>query len=195
MRYAIDHKDKSRQKILSSASRLIRSHGIGRVSVAAAMNDAGLTHGAFYAHFNSKDELIAESIRHSMNETIGHLRDVASSAKAGTEFKAVVQSYLSEEHLSKPWLGCAVAHLCQEAARSSPAIRAAMTDRIATMISFISEFMPQKKPQARSTAAQGAYSAMVGALNLARAVEDPEEGRRILNAAKATVLGLSCPEN
>jgi TetR/AcrR family transcriptional regulator, transcriptional repressor for nem operon len=190
MRYPADHKDLSRQRILLSASRLIRARGIDGVSVAAAMKDAGLTHGSFYAHFASKDALVAQSIRYAMNEVIGRLRDLARESPDRPPLEVVVEAYLSDAHLAQPWSGCAVASLCQEVDRASPAIRRAMEERVNDMLDFLAGYVPLNDSSERADVARALYAVMLGGLDLAKAVQDRKARQAILAAARRVALEL-----
>ena len=187
MRYAPDHKDRSRAKILSSASRMLRRDGIEGVSVAAAMKDAGMTHGAFYAHFSSKDELVAESIRFALDETMERLRDAAVNAKNESPLAAIVAAYLTESHLRKPWNGCATAALGQEAARSSPQVRLAMADKVDGLIDLIAEYPPGDSKKTRRSVAQAIYATMVGAIVIAMTYDKKSRQQDILESARNSI--------
>jgi TetR/AcrR family transcriptional regulator, transcriptional repressor for nem operon len=191
MRYAPDQKDRSRLKILTSASRMLRRDGIEGVSVGAAMKDAGMTHGAFYAHFASKDDLVAESIRFALDETIDRLRNAALEATNEPPLSAIVATYLNESHLRKPWNGCATASLGQQAARSSPQIRSAMANKVDELIDLIAEYTPGANKKARRSLAQAIYATMVGAIVIAMAYDKRSQQQDILESARESISAMT----
>src|ERR1700751_3330671 len=98
MRYRPEHKAEVHQKIVKDASRRVHAEGLNGAAVAAVMRDTGLTHGGFYKHFESKDELLLESLREAFREMIDNLAGVAEQAPPGTGWKAIVKTYLSAEY-------------------------------------------------------------------------------------------------
>src|SRR3954465_10022797 len=98
MRYRPDHKAEIHQQIVNDASRRVRAEGLNGAAVAAVMRDTGLTHGGFYKHFRSKDELLLESLREAFGEIIASLMKAAEQGPAGSAWKAIVKTYLSAEH-------------------------------------------------------------------------------------------------
>jgi TetR/AcrR family transcriptional regulator, transcriptional repressor for nem operon len=190
MRYAPDHKDRSRARILSSASRLLRRDGIDGMSVAAAMKDAGLTHGSFYAHFDSKDELVAESIRFAVDETIGHMRAAVASPGNVSPLHAIINWYLSEGHLKKPWAGCAAALIGQQAVRSSATVKSAMAERVGMLIEFIATYTPGENEKSRRVLAQAICSTMLGGVVIASMYEEKAQREAILASARDGVWAM-----
>lgn len=186
MRYTPDHKERSRERILSSASQLMRCKGIDAVSVATAMKEAGMTHGAFYAHFQSKDDLVAESIRFALDKTIARLRDAVAAAPNEPPLKVILASYLTESHLRNTSNGCATASMGQQAARSSPLIRQAMAEKIDKMVDFIAMHCQGSESKKRATA-HTIYSMMVGTIVLAMNYEDPDRQREILESGRENI--------
>ena len=117
MRYRPEHKAEIHQKIVKDASRRVRAEGLNGAAVAAVMRDTGLTHGGFYKHFGSKDDLLTESLREAFREIVDTWVDAAEQSPNKTAWKAIVKAYLSPEHCEHPEHGCPVAALAPELAR------------------------------------------------------------------------------
>lgn len=167
----------NRQKILDAASRLFRDRGYDDVTVAEVMAAAGLTHGGFYGHFASKEELIAETLSYTLARAPGADRDLASYADA----------YLSPAHRDHRDRGCAVAALGGETVRQSAEARAAMTESLRRQITRFTETAPGASAAERRQAAIASWAAMVGGIVLARLADDPKLSDEILRATRAWV--------
>src|SRR5580693_2781609 len=124
MRYRPEHKAKVHQKIVKDASRRVRAKGLTGAAVSAVMQDAGLTHGGFYKHFGSKDELLIESLSEAFREIVDRLAQAAEKSPPGTAWKAIVKAYLSPEHCDHAECGCPMAALAPELARADKAMKA-----------------------------------------------------------------------
>jgi TetR/AcrR family transcriptional repressor of nem operon len=174
----------TRRAILSIAARIILERGPDRVGIAEVMREAGLTHGGFYAHFASRDALVAEAIR-SMFEG-GRQKFMARvGARTGPEaLKAWIDSYVSREHRDNPGGGCAMAALLSDMARLEPAARAAFDDGIRGIVSRLSAHLPAA---AEEHAVSSLMAEMAGAVALARAVSDPPLSDRILKTSRAAL--------
>src|SRR5580698_836828 len=118
MRYRPEHKAEIHQKIVKDASRRVRTEGITGAAVSAVMRDAGLTHGGFYKHFGSKDELLMESLSEAFREIADRLVDAAERSQPETAWKAIVKAYLNLEHCDHTEFGCPLAALAPELARA-----------------------------------------------------------------------------
>jgi AcrR family transcriptional regulator len=151
------------------------------------MEEAGLTHGGFYAHFESRDAMLAEALDEAANESLDRLAKAADLAKAEDALEATVDSYLSDRHLAEPEKGCTVAALGSEAHRQSPEVRRVMTRRVREMADLIERQMPGWGKTNRHDDALAVMSTMVGALLIARAVDDPQLSKDIRAAAKKLV--------
>lgn len=178
---------RSRERIVTSASRRFREGGFAGVSVKDLMGEAGLTHGAFYAHFPSKDALIGAACADAFRETTNRLvpRAGATPDETLTQF---LDNYLSRPHLETPARGCAIAALASEAAREPGEVKAAFSDGIATMIDRLAELVPGDDPSARRERAITVFAEAVGTLVLARAVESGDLQDAILAAARRHLL-------
>ena len=174
----------SHERIVKTASRRIRRQGIDNVSVAELMTQAGLTHGGFYRHFDSRDELVAEAIDDALAQGS---RRVQASAKLGrpAALSAIVDGYLSRLHRDKPETGCAVAALPTDIVRCAPRARAAYSRQVRGYVEGLTELTPSRDPdEAHLTVA-----ALVGALLLARAVDDRHLSDEILDRVARALHG------
>ncbi|HET9625348.1 MAG TPA: TetR/AcrR family transcriptional regulator [Kofleriaceae bacterium] len=169
----------NRQKILEAAGRLFRDRGYEDVTVAEVMGAAGLTHGGFYGHFASKEELIAETVAYTLANAPGADRDLAAYADA----------YLSTAHRDNRAGGCAFAALGSDTVRESPEARAAMTDSLRRQIARFALSAPGATAAERRQAAIGSWAAMVGAVVLARLAraEDARLSDEVLRATRAWI--------
>jgi TetR/AcrR family transcriptional repressor of nem operon len=163
-----EHKAQTRERILTEAAALFRRDGIDGVSVPALMKQAGLTHGGFYAHFESKDVLVAEVLGRSLRGTSEHLLDVAKAAD--DPVAAVIDEYVSVKHRDRPEAGCAVAAIGPEASRGEPQARRVMTKSIRASADQFSEAFGFGK--GGEDDALALFAGMVGALVLSRACGD-----------------------
>ncbi|WP_176598679.1 TetR/AcrR family transcriptional regulator [Sphingobium sp. 15-1] len=168
----------NRSRILTEAGRLFREKGFDAVSVAEVMKASGLTHGGFYGHFQSKDDLIAHTITHSLGN---------QSAPDG--IAAWMDTYLSLPHRDHPGLGCPTAALAGLMRQQSPEARASMGQVLATQIDSFANVMPGKDADQRRLSAIGNWSAMVGALILARSIDDPVLSEELLTKTRAWIDG------
>ncbi|HEV2565633.1 MAG TPA: helix-turn-helix domain-containing protein [Microvirga sp.] len=172
----------NRRRILDAASRLFREKGFDAVSVAEVMKAAGLTHGGFYGHFSSKDDLVAQTLAHVL----------AVDAGGGGDLRAYLDTYLSPRHRDNAADGCPTAGLAADIRHQTAAARVAMTEGLRSQIDRISEALPGVKPADRRRAAIGSWAAMVGAVILARAIDDPALSDEVLEQTRAWIdAGIS----
>lgn len=179
MRVSREKAAENRQRIVDAAARLFRDGGFDGVGVGAIMKKADLTHGGFYGHFASKDALIAEAMEHALS------RSTARQERLGN-LSELAAGYLSDRHRADRANGCAVAALGGDVARHGPALRKTMTGGVRRQVDRIVSLLKRGTPAARRRRAVAAYAGMVGALTLARAVDDPKLAREILAAARET---------
>ncbi|MER8376859.1 helix-turn-helix domain-containing protein, partial [Mesorhizobium sp. M1406] len=172
----------NRRRILDAASRLFRDKGFDAVSVAEVMKAAGLTHGGFYGHFSSKDDLTAQTLAHVL----------AADSVGGGDLRAYVGSYLSPRHRDNAAGGCPTAGLAASIRHQTPAARSAMTEGLRSQIDRIGKALPELDPADGRRAAIGSFAAMVGAVILARAIDDPAFSDEVLEQTRAWVdAGIS----
>ena len=183
MRYGPEHKAEVHRKIVRDAARRVRGEGIAGAGVSAVMRDAGLTHGGFYKHFGSKDELLMESLSEAFREMADCLAQAAGKSQPGTAWKAIVKAYLSPEHCDHAECGCPLAALAPELARADKAMKADIVGELAKYRDRMLPFMPGRRLADRERAFVAIFSTMIGAVALARVLPD--------QAARATVLESS----
>jgi len=170
---AAQSKQASHDRIVDAAARAIRRSGYNGTGVADIMKAAGLTHGGFYAHFASRDAMLAEAAYRAGGDAVRSMEGVAAAAPPARTFQAMVRAYLSEEHVASIETGCATAALGSEMPRQAPEVRRAATVRIKEMIDLIACQLPGWGEPGAHARAMAAASTLVGTLILARAVDDP----------------------
>jgi TetR/AcrR family transcriptional regulator, transcriptional repressor for nem operon len=187
MRYGKDHKQATRQRILEAAGRRFKQDGIDGAGVAAVMSDAGLTNGAFYAHFASKEDLVANVLADQLRTQRQNV-EAQSPDRAGLE--AFIRAYLSPEHRDQPADGCPSAALLDEIARRPAATRQAFTDELLATADEIAARLDPTDADAARTDALTILGSMIGTLQLARALTDPDLSDQLLNRGVETALKL-----
>lgn len=176
-------KDATHDRIVDAAARAIRRSGYNGAGVAEIMRDAGLTHGGFYAHFGSREVMLAEAADRAGGESVAMMQQIAASLPPHQALAAMMQAYLSDAHVEAIETGCATAALCSEMPRQAPEIRRIATRRIKEMIDLVSRQSPDwGQPEAHERALV-TIATMVGTLALARAVDDSRLSRALREAA------------
>jgi len=170
----------NRRRILTAAARLFRERGIDGTGVDAITEAAGLTHGAFYSQFASKEAVVAEALRLAMEESHDALESLAKKNGRREALTRVVDAYLTRNHRDAPGQGCAMAALGAEVARQRKAIRAPFTKAVEETLEKLSELCDGKAAPDRYDEAIALLSGMLGGLILARAVSDESLSRRIM---------------
>jgi len=176
----------SRERILDVASRLFREHGLDGIGVADLMNSAGLTHGGFYGHFSSKEDLMAHACDRALANSVARWEELCA-AGADKALSAITQQYLSARHVQKPGTGCAIAALGPEIARRGPSVRHSITGGVRALVDILARLVPGNTRAARRRRALSTFASMVGALVLARAVDDVALAQEILKAVSASI--------
>ena len=180
---ATSSKEATHDRIVEAAARAIRRSGYNGTGVADIMKDAGLTHGGFYAHFASREAMLAEAADRAGSESVAMMERVAATAPPRRALQAMLQAYLSKAHVEGVETGCATAALGSEMPRQAPEVRRAATRRIKEMIDLVARQLPGwGKPGAHERALVTLATA-VGALVLARAVDDPRLSDGLREAA------------
>jgi AcrR family transcriptional regulator len=188
MRYEKGRKDTTRQHIIDVASRQFRGHGVAAVGLAGIMSDAGLTNGAFYTHFESKEDLVEAVLLKALDRREERLRTVASD-NAGLE--TMIRDYLSPRHRDRPDDGCPTAALVAEVARHPKTTRDAFTAKVSTFIELIATQIEAGSLGERRRNAVAIYGMIVGTLQLARAVNDKKLSDEILESGVTAALALA----
>lgn len=193
MRYDAEHKEKTRQKVLKEAAKAIRAEGPHRVGVAAVMAKAGLTHGGFYAHFASKDELIAEAIGKMFEDAGRRFAHESEGRTPAQALAAYIDFYLSPAHRDAPAIGCPLPSLSADLPRMTDLARERFGRGVAGLIGKVEgKLQAMGRPEAEALASS-AVTELVGAISLSRAVADPAQSDAILDNSRTALkqrLGL-----
>jgi AcrR family transcriptional regulator len=188
MRYEKGHKDVTRKRIVDVASKRFRKEGVEAVGLAGLMADAGLTHGGFYAHFKSKEDLVREAVSDAFGQTNAAFEGALRENEDG--FAIIVRGYLRPEHRDHPELGCAAATLAAEIARHSEPTREAFTDRLNGLIDLVEAQLPASPSDRRHKCATAVVALMMGALQLARTETDAARSAEILESGAEAAFAL-----
>jgi AcrR family transcriptional regulator len=176
-------KEATHERIVGTAARAIRRSGYDGTGVADVMKEAGLTHGGFYAHFKSREEMLAEAADRAGADTVARLGRVAAAAPPQKALEAILRAYLSKEHMDGVETGCAAAALGSELPRQSPQVRRAATRRMKEMIDLVARQSPDWGRPGAHERALVTLATAVGALILSRAVDDPKLSCALREAA------------
>lgn len=190
MRVSRQKAAENRERIIDAAGALFREKGFDGIGVADIMKAAQLTHGGFYGHFASKDDLVAQASQRAMARAAMNWTNVTASAPKNP-YAALLDHYLSPRHRDDPRHGCAFAALSAEAARCGKPVRSAFASGLEALIEIIAEAVPGRSKSGRRRKAVAAVAELVGALMLARAVDDPALSNEILDAAKQELLAAA----
>ena len=194
MRVSKEQAAQNHRKIVTAASRLFRERGIGATGVDAITEDAGLTHGAVYSQFGSKEAIAAEALREALAGSRRLWRRLLERNGRGKTFPAIVARYLSRAHRDSAGAGCVVAALGSEIAKQPERVRDAFTAELVKALDFIAGLMPRTSRSRSYEDAIAAFAIMAGALILARAVSDEHLSNRILEATAKRVIHLARSE-
>jgi TetR/AcrR family transcriptional repressor of nem operon len=186
MRYGENHKERTRLRVLGEAAAAIRTKGAERVSVADVMAAAGLTHGGFYAHFESKDDLIAQAITHMFDAVYGRFLSVTEGREPAEAIARWVDTYLAPSHRLDRATGCPVAILSGDLPNLSDRARERFADGLERSVSSLAKLAKKVGASDAEALAWSAIAEMAGALALSRAVSD-ERAAAILRKARASV--------
>src|ERR1700676_2138969 len=179
MGYSQAQKEKTHKRIVAIASRRFREKGLGGFGIAELMKEAGLTVGGFYKHFDSRDDLVAEAVNSAFGGWKRRVEDAKFSGRP-VSYEKLIDDYLNEAHRDNPGTGCAFSALAAEIGRSHERTRALTTEQVRNDIQFIAGLIPDNDPHAARSQAILTFSALVGAMSLARAVSDEALSREIL---------------
>jgi AcrR family transcriptional regulator len=187
MRYDKGHKDATRKRIIDVASKRFRKEGLEAVGLAGLMADAGLTHGGFYAHFKSKEDLVREAVTDAFRQSNARFERAARDDE--DRFAAIVNGYLIPEHRDRPDLGCVAAALVSEIARHTEPTRQAFTSQLNSLIDLVEAQLPPGPPDRRKCAT-AIVALMMGSLQLARAETDVTRSAEILASGAEAAFAL-----
>ncbi len=188
MRYSREHKKETHARIVRKASVRLREKGAHGIGVADLMKEAGLTHGGFYAHFDSREALVIEAFNYAMDRSTERWRKLAEETPREKRFAAIVDAYMTTIHRDDPGHGCAVPTLGPEIARESAKTRKAFTARFDEMIEMMADQLPELPRKAARAQAIATVATMAGALVLSRVAGSGEFSEEILAVGKQAVL-------
>jgi AcrR family transcriptional regulator len=182
-RTAPSRKEATHNRIVGAAARAIRRSGYDGTGVANIMKEVGLTHGGFYAHFASREAMLAEAADQAGAESVATLTRVAAAAPPQEALRSLIEAYLSKEHVADAETGCPVAALGSEMPRQAPKVRRAATRRIKELVDVVARHSPDQGEPGAYGNALVTVATMVGALVLARAVDDPKLSEALRDAS------------
>ncbi|UDL95620.1 TetR/AcrR family transcriptional regulator [Lichenihabitans sp. PAMC28606] len=188
MRYEKGRKAATKERILDVASRRFRAEGVAAVGLTGIMSEAGLTNGGFYSHFESKEDLVRETLVSALDGRELSLRSLGQTEDA---LEQAVRGYLNAEHRDSPGLGCPSAALLAEIGRQPEKTRQAYTARLNVLIDLIADKLPNPDSTGSRATATAMFGLMVGTLQLARAVSEPKSSDAILEAGVQGALILA----
>jgi TetR/AcrR family transcriptional repressor of nem operon len=188
MRYSKEHKLETHARIVKKASVRLRERGAHGVGVADLMKEAGLTHGGFYAHFDSREALVVEAFAYAMDRSTERWRKLAEQMAPEQRLATIVDSYLTPVHRDDPGHGCAVPALGAEIARESPKTRKAFAAKLEQMIDMLASQIPDVPRKSARKQAMATLATMMGTMVLARVAGNGEFSDEILGAGRDAVL-------
>jgi len=189
MRYSKEHKQDTHDRIVRKASVRLREKGAHGIGVADLMKEAGLTHGGFYAHFDSREALVIEAFSYAMDRSMAHWRKAAEQIAPEKRLESTVDSYLNSVHRDDPGRGCALPTLGAEIARESPKTRKAFAGKLDQMIEMLAEQIHGVPPKAARKQAVATLATMMGTIVLARIAGSGEFSDEVLGAGREAALG------
>jgi TetR/AcrR family transcriptional repressor of nem operon len=188
-------KARTRQRLVTAASREFRANGVAGTSVPRVMERVGLTQGTFYAHFASKDALMAEAVGAGLAEVVDGLLGAPAGAAPTRELPEVIERYLNAEHRDNLEDGCVLPSLAGEIRREPDPVRQAFTEELESFFARLAPLLPDDAPDARTDHGMVLVAGMAGAILLARAVNDPALSDHILRACRDYYTGAFAPRS
>jgi TetR/AcrR family transcriptional regulator, transcriptional repressor for nem operon len=188
MRYGPEHKTRTRDRIVRNAAHKLRAEGLRGPAVASLMKASGLTVGGFYKHFRSKDELLADAIAEGFSESSEKIDSSLQNVPRQDRWKELVRVYLSPEHCDHPGSGCPIAALAPEMARTKVGVRKRISGLIKHRAERWVEFMPGRTVAERERNFVVIFTAMVGAVSIARILTEPADKERVLASVRNHLL-------
>ena len=186
MKVSREQAAENRERIVDVAAQLFRERGFDGIGVADLMKGAGLTHGGFYGHFSSKEDLMAQACARALTRSRDDWNRLADQAADNPVF-AIIRAYLSTEHRDRPGSGCTLTALGADIARQNPSVRGTVTDGVRSLVDVLARLIPGKSKAVKHEKALATFASMVGALVLARAVDDPALSEEILRTVSASI--------
>ncbi|MGY3590067.1 TetR/AcrR family transcriptional repressor of nem operon [Bradyrhizobium sp. USDA 4341] len=189
MRYSKEHKQETHARIVKKAATRLREKGAHGIGVADLMKDAGLTHGGFYAHFDSREALVIEAFNYAMDRANERWRKVTAEVPPEKRLATIVDGYLSAVHRDDPGQGCAVPALGAEIARESLKTRKAFALKLDQMIDMITDQIQDVPRKTARKQAMATLATMLGTIVMSRIAGNGEMSDEILSAGREAVLG------
>lgn len=186
MKVSREQAAENRERIVGAAARLFRERGYDGIGIAELMQDAGLTHGGFYGHFDSKQDLMAQACEHAVAGSLTYWRQLIDRDPEHA-LQAIATAYLSGAHRDQPGRGCAFAALGADAARLEAPVRRSLGRALRSYLELLTPLLPGRSRAARRERALATLASLVGALVLARAVDDPALSDEVLHAVSASL--------
>lgn len=196
MRYDADHKERVHQRILAEAASAIRTKGPDRVGVAEVMAKLNLTHGGFYAHFASKDDLVEKSIAYMLEQNFANFLKRTAGLEPAAAMASYVNFYLSPSHRDAVGRGCAIAALSGDLPRLTDAARSRFTEGVVRLAAGMEELLRKMGKQDAAALASSVVSELVGALAISRAILDKHRSDTVLRTSRESIkarLGIGGP--
>jgi TetR/AcrR family transcriptional repressor of nem operon len=188
MRYSREHKQETHDRIVKKASVRLREKGAHGIGVADLMKEAGLTHGGFYAHFDSREALVIEAFAYAMDRSMENWRKLTGDVAAEKQLALIADSYLSALHRDNPGHGCSIPSLGADIARESPKTRKAFAGKLDEMIEMMADFIPDMPRKAARKQAIATLATMAGTMLLARIAGSGELSDEVLKAGRDGAL-------
>ena len=188
MRYDSEHKARTHGRIVKSASRQLKKKGLNGPAVTSLMKASGLTHGGFYKHFSSRDELVVEAVEESLQELTDTLIGAAKQSGSKEGWREIIKTYLSIERCDRPEIGCPIAALAPDIARTPSAMKRPISAAILKFRASLIPFMPGRTQEEKSSNFLRIITSMVGAIAIARTMPEQAVRQRILDSVRDTLL-------
>jgi TetR/AcrR family transcriptional regulator, transcriptional repressor for nem operon len=180
---------RTRARIIERAAVLFRERGIEGIGLADLMHDAGLTHGGFYRHFASRNELVVEACSRAFTDSVRRMSGRVAADPERGGFETIVKAFLCEAHVADAGHGCAIAALGGEIHRCSAPARDAFTRGVVAIIDHLAQYQPGRTEAKRRERASASFAAMLGALIIARGVGEVGLRRSVLQATRQALVG------
>ncbi|MET0905169.1 MAG: TetR/AcrR family transcriptional regulator [Tardiphaga sp.] len=194
MRYSKEHKAETHTRIVKKASVRLRERGAHGIGVADLMKEAGLTHGGFYAHFDSREALVVEAFEYAMDRSIARWRQQSTDTPPDERLASIVNAYLSPQHRDNPGHGCAMPALGAEIAREGPKTRRAFAAKLDDMIGMLAEQLPGDQDVARKQA-MATLATLMGTILMARIAGSGEMSDELLRVGRDAALAHAKPQS
>jgi TetR/AcrR family transcriptional repressor of nem operon len=184
MKYPAEQKAETHEKLVNTAAQSFRQHGSQGEGIASLMRNLGLTHGGFYRHFESKEDLYIQAVTRAFQQAGDRMVAAANKAPKGSELHAIIECYLSLEHLEHAGQGCVIAALAAEIARQAPEVRTRINSALKTYMNRLLPFLPGSSAAEKRRQFFILFPAMAGVMMTARAITDSSARREILATAR-----------